>query len=63
MEYKYKFSVIMAVYNVEDFLEESISSLINQTIGFDSVQVILVDDGTPDNSAIMAKEYLVNMSL
>ena len=35
----------MAVYNVEGFLEESVSSLVNQTIGFENVQVILVDDG------------------
>lgn len=46
----------MAVYNVEDFLEESISSLVNQTIGFENVQVILVDDGTPDNSGAICDE-------
>lgn len=40
----------MAVYNVEEFLEEAVLSLVNQTIGFDSTQVILVDDGSPDNS-------------
>ena len=56
MDYKYKFSVIMAVYNVEDFLEESVSSLVNQTIGFENVQVILVDDGTPDNSGAICDE-------
>lgn len=50
MNYKYKFSVIMAVYNAEPYLEEAVGSLVNQTIGFDSVQVILVDDGSPDNS-------------
>ena len=50
MNYKYKFSVIMAVYNVEDYLEEAVNSLVEQTIGFDCVQVILVDDGSPDNS-------------
>ena len=40
----------MAVYNAEEYLEEAVMSLVNQTIGFDSVQVILVDDGSPDNS-------------
>ena len=50
MDYKFKFSVIMAVYNVESYLEEAVNSLVNQTIGFDSIQVILVDDGSPDNS-------------
>ncbi|MBQ4509287.1 MAG: CDP-glycerol glycerophosphotransferase family protein [Clostridia bacterium] len=50
MDYKFKFSIIMAVYNVEAYLEEAVESLVNQTIGFDCVQVILVDDGSPDNS-------------
>ena len=56
MDYKYKFSVIMAVYNVEDYLNEAVESLVNQTIGFDSVQVILVDDGSPDNSGALCDE-------
>ena len=48
--YKYKFSIIMAVYNAEKYLEEAVLSLVNQTIGFDATQIILVDDGSPDNS-------------
>ena len=49
-EFKYKFSVIMSLYNVEEYFEEAIDSLINQTIDFqESIQVILVNDGSPDN--------------
>lgn len=48
---KFKFSIILSIYNVEKYLEEAIESLINQTIGFeDNVQLILVNDGSPDNS-------------
>lgn len=57
MSYKYKFSVIMAVYNVEDYVAESIDSIINQDIGFENVQLILVEDGSPDNSGAICDEY------
>lgn len=51
-------SVIMPVYNVEDYLEEAIDSVVNQTIGFkDNIQLILVDDGSSDNSAAICEKY------
>lgn len=53
--YKYKFSIIMAMFNVEDYIEESILSVLNQTEK--SVQLILVNDGTPDSSGEIAKKY------
>ena len=41
----YKFSVVMAIYNSEDYLENSIDSVINQTIGFEeNVQRFPLDD-------------------
>lgn len=58
MDYKYKFSVIIPVYNVEEYLDESILSLVNQTIGFEkNIQLILVNDGSTDNSADVCKKY------
>ena len=54
---KYKFSIVMAVYNVEPFIREAIDSVIAQDIGFQHVQLILVDDGTKDNSGIICDEY------
>ena len=56
-EFKYKFSVITAVYNVEEFLAESIESIVNQTIGIKNIQLILVDDGSKDGSATICDEY------
>lgn len=56
-EYKFKFSIVMAVYKVEEFIREAIDSLICQTVGFESVQVILVDDGSPDGSGAICDEY------
>ncbi len=48
----------MALYNVENYLNEAIDSIINQTIGFEeNVQLILVDDGSTDKSKDIAYEY------
>lgn len=56
--YKYKFSIIMSVYMVEEFIDEAVQSLLNQTIGFeDNVQVIMVDDGSTDNSGAICDKY------
>ena len=56
--YQFKFSIIMAVYNVENYLNEAIDSIINQSIGFEeNVQLILVDDGSIDKSKDIAKDY------
>lgn len=54
----FKFSIVTAVYNVELYLEECIESVINQTIGFEeNVQLILVNDGSPDNSEEICIKY------
>lgn len=53
----FDFSVIMAVYNVEAYLEEAVESLIQQDYGFDHIQLILVDDGSPDNSGKICDTY------
>lgn len=55
---KYKFSVIIPIYNVEKYLEETIESVIHQTIGFtDNIQMILVNDGSPDDSESICLKY------
>ncbi len=58
MKQQFKFSIIMSVYKVEDYLEESVDSVINQDIGFkDNIQLILVNDGSPDNSEELCLKY------
>ena len=57
-DYKYQFSVVIPVYNVEKYLEETLESVIGQTIGFeDNIQIILVNDGSPDNSEEICLRY------
>ena len=48
----------MPIYNVEKYLAESIDSLINQSIGFEeNIELVIVDDGSPDNSKEIALKY------
>ena len=58
MAYKFKFSVVMPIYNVEKYLADAIESLINQSIGFEeNIELVIVDDGSPDNSKDIALKY------
>ena len=50
-----KLSIIIPVYNVEQYLEKCINSLINQTLK--ELEFIFVNDGTPDNSVDIIKKY------
>ena len=53
----YKISVIIPIYNAEKHLENSINSIINQSIGFDNIELILVDDASKDNSKKIIESY------
>lgn len=53
----YKISVIIPVYNAQDDLNQSIDSIINQTFGFENIELILVDDASTDNSNDIIKNY------
>lgn len=48
--FKYKASVIVPVYNVEDYLEICLDSLVNQTMDKSQMEVLVINDGSPDNS-------------
>ncbi|MBQ9460321.1 MAG: CDP-glycerol glycerophosphotransferase family protein [Clostridia bacterium] len=56
-EYPFLFSVVIPVYNVEMYLAETLDSVIGQTIGFENIQIILVNDGSPDNSEEICLRY------
>lgn len=53
-----KVSVIVPIYNVEKYLEKCINLLLSQTL--EDIQIILVNDGSKDNSGNIAKEYEKN---
>lgn len=48
-------SIIVPVYNVEKFLEQCIDSIVNQK--YKNFEVILIDDGSTDNSGIICDKY------
>lgn len=50
-----KISIIVPVYNVEKCLNRCLDSIINQTLK--DIEVILVDDGSTDNSSYICDEY------
>ena len=55
---KFIISVIIPIYNTEKYLQESIESIIHQTIGFeDNIQLILVNDASNDNSESICIKY------
>ena len=49
-------SVIVPVYKVENYIADTVKSIINQS--FKNFELILVDDGSPDNSATIAEKLL-----
>jgi len=53
---KPKISVIVPIYNVEEYLEKCLDSLVNQTLK--DIEIILINDGSPDNSEEIVKKYL-----
>jgi len=53
----YLISVILPVYNVEDYLDRCLNSLLGQTIGFENLEILFIDDCSKDNSYEIIKEY------
>ena len=54
---EYKATVLVPVYNVEKFLRGCLQSLTEQTIGFENIEVVLVNDGSTDNSEAICREF------
>lgn len=57
MIYDYKISVIIPCYNCEKFIDKTIKSLIKQNFKFSDIQVLLINDGSIDNTEKICKEY------
>lgn len=55
MEYGIKISVVVPIYNVEDYLKKCIESIVNQS--YRNIEIILVDDGSTDKSPEICDYY------
>lgn len=60
MQEQSKVSLIVAVYNSAEFLDKLILSMINQT--YRNIEIILVDDGSPDRSGEICDKYALQDS-
>lgn len=56
-----KYTIIITVYNKEKYIRRAIESAINQT--YDNYQVIIVNDGSTDNSEKIIQEYTNNIKV
>ena len=60
MEKKPMISVIVPVYQVQEYLEPCLDSIVNQT--YQNLEIILIDDGSTDNSGVICDKYAGNDS-
>lgn len=58
---KIKFSIVIPVYNVEKYLKDCLESVFNQT--YNNYEVIIINDGSKDNSREIIEEYKNNKNL
>ena len=56
MNSKKKVSIIIPVYGVEKYIAKCLDSLVNQTL--DDIEIIVVNDGSPDNSQKIIDKYV-----
>lgn len=50
-------SIIVPVYNTENYLEKCLYSLVNQT--YKNIEIIIIDDGSPDNSMNIIQKFVL----
>ena len=53
-------SVVLPVYNSEETIEKSLESILNQT--YNNIEILLIDDGSTDNSLEICERYEDNYS-
>lgn len=54
----YKISIVIPVYNMEKYIIRTLESIVNQT--FDNYEIIIVNDGSTDNTVNVIESYLSN---
>ena len=57
MEFEYRVTVIIPVYNVEPYLKDCLDSLVAQTIPQEDMEVLMINDGSTDGSLEICEQY------
>ncbi len=55
MSKKPLFSLVVPVYNIEAYIKQCVDSILKQT--YENIEIVLVDDGSPDNCPTICDEY------
>ena len=55
--FKYKATIIVPVYNVEEYLETCLMSLVNQTMPKDQMEVLVINDGSTDKTGEILADF------
>lgn len=63
MDFEYQASVIVPVYNVEQYLRICLDSLVNQTMDKSKMEVLVINDGSLTTAGISALSTARNMTL
>lgn len=58
MNFNYDMTIIIPLFNSEDYVEDTIKSIMKQTHDFTKIQVIFVDDGSTDRSYEICHDYV-----
>ena len=56
MQHEFHISVVIPVYNVENYIAKCLDSVLSQSD--ETVEIICVNDGSPDNSRQIISEYI-----
>lgn len=56
-EYEYRISVVIPVYNAEEYLRDCLNSILCQSLDINQIEVLMVNDGSVDNSEEICREY------
>ncbi len=54
-----KISIIVPIYNIENYLSETLNSILKQSM-IEEIEVLMVDDGSSDNSRYIIEEYALD---
>lgn len=53
----YKISIIVPVYNIDKYIEDTLESVVRQTFGLENLEVVMVDDGSTDKTGRIIDNY------